>query len=521
MIDGITLFLLTVAGFLAAVVLTPLARLLATHCGLVDRPDAVRKIHGRSIALGGGVAVLFSTALVVGLALLLPSVSQHLTESEWSFLKGLGPAAAVLCVVGLFDDFKGLRARQKLLGQIIASLTLMCSGFVIHSVQLFGSNIDLGLLSWPFTLFWLLGAINSVNLIDGADGLATTVGIVLSGTIAWMALIGSNDFSAVIALGLMGSLVGFLCYNFPPATIFLGDAGSMLIGLLAGALAIHTCLKGPATIAMAAPVAIWAVPAFDCAIAIARRKLTGRSVCTVDRGHLHHCLIRSGYSGRSLLFGVALLCGITASGALLSMKFGSEWMAFASVALVVGVLVVTRVFGHGEFLLATTQARQLVESLLTPPWRARGGVQKSTVRLQGSREWEHLWAALIESVDSLGLVRVRLTLNLPWLHENYHASWNRDSATKVEERWHIEIPLNVEGRIVGLLLVAGTTAEGAVGARLSQLGALVESVEDQLEHLIRESKVAMSAEPASAAAAALAGSDVSFGPELSRIDLPS
>src|SRR5690606_784525 len=108
------------------------------------------------------------------------------------------------------------------------------SGLVIQHIAVFGHMIDLGILAWPFTLFWLLGAINAVNLIDGADGLATTVGIILSGAMATMALMNGLMTDAIVALALCGSLCGFLRYNFPPATIFLGDAGSMVIGLIAG-----------------------------------------------------------------------------------------------------------------------------------------------------------------------------------------------------------------------------------------------------------------------------------------------
>ena len=133
---------------------------------------------------------------------------------------------------------------------------LFRSGFKIESIRIFHWQIDLGILSWPFTCLWMLGAVNALNLIDGVDGLATTVGIILCSTLALMASINGYAVEAILAVAMVGALIGFLYFNFPPATVFLGDAGSMLIGLVAGSLAIRCSLKGPATVALAGPLEI-------------------------------------------------------------------------------------------------------------------------------------------------------------------------------------------------------------------------------------------------------------------------
>ena len=198
---------------------------------------------------------------------------------------------AVIVVVGLVDDRIKLRGRLKLIGQFAAALVLVAGGLVIQRIGIFGQQIDLGLLSIPFTLFWLVGAVNAVNLLDGIDGLATMLGFILVATIAGMAALVGQTQVFVIAVVFAGSLLGFLRYNFPPATIFLGDAGSMLIGLVVGALAISGSLKGPGTVLLAAPLAVWTIPIFDSVAAILRRKLSGRSIYTTDRGHIHHRLL--------------------------------------------------------------------------------------------------------------------------------------------------------------------------------------------------------------------------------------
>src|SRR5437868_2212657 len=148
----------------------------------------------------------------------------------------------------------------------------------------------------PVTLFLLLGAIGSLNLIDGMDGLLSTVGVLVSLAVAGMAVMGGHWLAACAAVALAGALLGFLRYNFPPATIFLGDSGSMLIGLVLGVLAIKSALKTPTTVALMAPAVLLTIPIFDTFAAILRRKLTGRSIYSTDRGHLHHCLLSRGLS---------------------------------------------------------------------------------------------------------------------------------------------------------------------------------------------------------------------------------
>src|SRR5262249_14448388 len=201
---------------------------------------------------------------------------------------------------------------------------VISSGLVVERVRLFHYHLEFGLLAIPFTIFWLLGAINALNLIDGMDGLLTSVGLIISAAIAVMAAYQGHWMAACMAVALAGALLGFLVYNFPPARMFLGDSGSMLIGLVIGVLALQSSLKGPATVALTAPAAILAIPIFDTAAAILRRKLTGRSIYTTDRGHLHHCLLGRGLSTRVVLLCISSFCLLTGLGALASLAWGNE-----------------------------------------------------------------------------------------------------------------------------------------------------------------------------------------------------
>src|SRR5436190_969261 len=160
------------------------------------------------------------------------------------------------------DDMGRLRGRHKVLGQVAAVCLVMSFGVQVHTVHLFDYKLELGLLSILFTAFLLLGAINSLNLLDGMDGLLCCVGAIICVAMAATALVSQNLIAACISLSLAGALLGFLRYNFPPATIFLGDSGSMLIGLVIGVLAIQSSLKGPAAIALVAPTAVLIIPIF-------------------------------------------------------------------------------------------------------------------------------------------------------------------------------------------------------------------------------------------------------------------
>src|SRR5262249_47773209 len=155
------------------------------------------------------------------------------------FLVGFSGALLLMCGVGLIDDIWEVRGRQKLLAQFVAVGLIVCSGLTVREISILGWKCDLGLLAVPFTMAWLVGAINALNLIDGLDGLAGTVSVVLSGTIGVLAAASGRPAEAAFCWALMGGTLGFLIYNWSPAKIYLGDAGSLMIGLALGVLAMR------------------------------------------------------------------------------------------------------------------------------------------------------------------------------------------------------------------------------------------------------------------------------------------
>jgi UDP-GlcNAc:undecaprenyl-phosphate/decaprenyl-phosphate GlcNAc-1-phosphate transferase len=467
----LTLLCILVASAGLSLGLTPLARALARRVGLVDKPDGRRKVHDRATPVAGGLAVLASAALAVGAALLSPRVGGSAVQGP--FLLGLLLGAVLICAVGVLDDFVGLRGRHKLMGQIAAALTVIAFGVCVRRVMVLGWEVELGLLSVPFTLFWLLGAINALNLIDGMDGLLGSLGLIVSLTLAAVAALAGEWLAAAVAVAMAGALLGFLRYNLPPASIFLGDGGSMVIGLVLGTLAIQGSLKAPTTIVLSAPLVLLTLPLFDTTAALVRRKLTGRSIYTTDRGHLHHCLQRHGLSRPVVLALVVCCCLVTGAGVVVSRAFDNEFIGVVTALSVVGTLIVTRLFGHAEAVLVKERVVGLISSLLRS-WRREPACQLQ-VRLQGTGEWQHLWVRLTDSAERLNLREVRLDVNAPALHEDYHARWDRlGDEGEFSDLWRAQIPVQAHGLDVGRLELAGRRDDEPVWRKIETVSRVVE-----------------------------------------------
>jgi UDP-GlcNAc:undecaprenyl-phosphate GlcNAc-1-phosphate transferase len=469
-----------------SLLLTPVARRMASRCGLVDNPDGRRKLHSKPIPVAGGFPLLAATVgSLVLIAAFDPDGVGAVIAAESTCLTGLLLSALVICILGLVDDLGRLRGRHKLLGQTLAVGILIASGIEVHQIQMFGLTVDLGLLAVPFTAFLLLGAINSLNLIDGMDGLLSSVGLIICAGMAAMAALNERWAAAYIALALAGALLGFLRYNFPPASIFLGDSGSMLVGLVVGVLAIQSSLKGPATAALAAPTALLTVPIFDTLAAILRRSLTGRSIYTTDRGHLHHCLLRSGLSNRRVLALVSAFCLITVFGTLASLALKNELLAILSGVVVISLLVVTRLFGHAELSLV----RQRVHSLFASFFKLPKGKPASEieVRLHGKVDWKELWLQITACGPQLNLGRARLDINAPAIGESYHAQWTGSLVGEDYEdpvaQWSAEIPLITRGRVVGRVAVAGHRDDQPIWEKIATLARLVQDFETTVSQL--------------------------------------
>ncbi len=477
-----------ILSFLLSYLLTPLIRRAAVHWGFVDRPDAHRKIQTSAVSLGGGIGLFIATFVVVHLAAVLWGWDLWLMTDKPISVIGLGAAAVLLVTVGLVDDAVGIRGSYKLFWQVVAASLVMGGDLNVPALQIFGTTIELGFFGGLVAIIWLLAAINSLNLIDGVDGLAGSVGVVFSLTLGVIAFWTKDYLDALIAFSLAGSLLGFLRYNFPPATIYLGDAGSMLIGLVLGGIALRCTSKQAATTAFAALLAIWSIPMFDAAAAIIRRKLTGRSIYATDRGHIHHVLLTRGMSAAQAVALITGLCIVTSFGAVVSLVYEVEWFGIAVVVAVIGLLVATRIFGHVEFLLVNTRLYGVGRMLSPFAERSNPGGNNSSLNIQGTGRWENLWGAILESVDRFQISKMRLNLSLPRQHEEFYATWSRGGNHRQQSVWSVEIPLFVDDVCVGRLSASGCQRQNSVASDMSAFLDFVESVESQLAVLARQAR---------------------------------
>ena len=442
-------------ALLIAILATPVARGLSVKIGLVDHPDTHRKLHKEPIALCGGIVVLLSLITTTALMLGIRDDFAEVAYTKLYQVIALTVGAIAIVTLGVLDDRFGLRGRQKLLGQILICLSVMAFGFQVPTISVFGWTVELGLLVVPVTLGWLLLSINSVNLIDGADGLCSSVGWISASAIAGLAWLTGNYVEAMVAAALAGSLLGFLFFNLPPAKVFLGDAGSMFVGLFLGLLSITCVRRGSEPLPILVPVGLLAIPLFDSCMAIVRRTLAGRSIFTVDRGHLHHNLMRLGIKSHLLVGAITVLSVLTCGGALAAGFFQNDWISVASIALALGSLVITRAFGFAELELLSKRVMGFSKSLVGRRGIHANAARIQKVRLQGSREWDIIWSSLVEFAEKHGVAKVSLDLNMPWLHEGFHANWHVAKMPDSSERWALKIPVQSQGRILGRVEVVG------------------------------------------------------------------
>lgn len=356
-------FILTVS---VAFVFTMIARGLAPRLGMLDLPDGVRKLHVAPIPLLGGLALL--GAIFVGSGVTVASDKFGLIDLQLpiGFVTILLASAAAFCAIGLYDDKYNLCARNKFLLQIIACLPFAISGHRIEHVEFLGATLDFGQLGIPFTVLWIVSCVNVVNLIDGMDGLASTICLILAMVMTPIAILNGNMAIAMLSLIYAASLLGFLLHNWPPAKIFLGDAGSLLIGFLAGALSVGGVFKTATGFTLVMPLVVLSVPFFDTFLAIVRRKLKGQQISHPDRCHIHHQLQDRGLSSSQTLLvltGICLLMGMTA---VVSALLKTDLVALVGCITILAILVGARVFARQEtnlFLYHVRAAHSVLTSV--------------------------------------------------------------------------------------------------------------------------------------------------------------
>jgi UDP-GlcNAc:undecaprenyl-phosphate GlcNAc-1-phosphate transferase len=315
------LLALGLTSFSMCLLMTPLCRDLALRYNLVDHPDEDRKLHGRPIPRLGGVPIVLAYVGTLAVIFALAPAHHRLYMQHKDLLWSLLPATAIVFITGLVDDLIGLKPWQKLLGQLAAAGVAVGLGthFITTNSRFFAHHSALATpwLIYPISIVWLIGCTNAVNLIDGLDGLASGVGLFATVTTLLVAIFTGDAGLMLATLPLAGCLLAFLCFNFSPASIFLGDSGSLTIGFALGCFTLIWSQRSGTIMGLVAPLIALALPLVDVGLAICRRYLRHVPIFKGDRGHIHHMVLARGYRPRTtalILYGV---CAVAASLALM------------------------------------------------------------------------------------------------------------------------------------------------------------------------------------------------------------
>lgn len=350
--EYLIVFLLSAAASLIA---TPLLRKLALRLNITDRPSS-RKIHRQPIPYLGGLAFHFSTtAAFLYLFWFAPYVLD--VQMSISQLLAFYIVAMGFQLLGIVDDAHPITARKKLLMQAILAVILVRSGFTIEQMSSpSGDAIPLGFLGGAVSVLWILTIVNAINFIDGLDGLAT--GVVFFAALAnfAIALHPWQNFVCLISLILMGATLGFLPYNFSPAKIFMGDAGSLYLGVLLAGSSLVSNTKGATVMSLSLPLVILSIPLLDTFLAVIRRGQRGMKFFTADREHVHHRLLRLGFTDRQATLSIYGLCFLLSMSAILADQLPKQYKLLF-------ILVFLAAIGWGYMVFTAVENRVIGNSV--------------------------------------------------------------------------------------------------------------------------------------------------------------
>src|SRR5467141_507405 len=438
-------------ALLASATFTRWVRDYSIARGWTSTPSLDRHVHTRPIPRLGGVAIFLTLWCMVLVAHWLPG---HFGTNEFIFphltIKILGPAT-IIFLLGLADDLFGVNAYVKFAVEAGAAVLLFCNGFGISHLSLLAGHPHLGwLVGLPLTILWVLWITNAFNLIDGLDGLAAGSALFSTLVNCVLAVLFHNEGILILTLVLAGAIAGFLRYNFNPASIFLGDCGSLLIGFLLSAIALAGSQKAPTMVAVAIPIVSLGLPILDVAVAVIRRFLSCKRLFDADREHIHHKLLGRGISHRQA---VLVLYGVSACFGLLSLLLlnpGGTAVAAVLVVVGIGVLIGVQQLRYHEFselgyvATRTLNQRHVIANDIS--------IRRAADALESCMTRAHFCQILQESLEPVGFdgFGVYLSSELPAGVEVYPVSsaggsklqffWNH-SVTSTETNWSLSFTL--------------------------------------------------------------------------------
>ncbi len=417
-----------------ALLITPVVIRLSRRLNIADVPGS-RHMHTKPIPHIGGVAIFFSVISLIVCTLFLSNVIGEAFRNILLKVIVLLSAATFIFCVGLIDDIrpKGLRARIKFLAQLVAAFAVCAVGIRIRTVVITDwLTLDFGWFSWPLTILWIVGITNALNLSDGLDGLAAGISAVACGVIAVFAIYIGQRVMAVLMLAMLGSVTGFLFFNFNPAKIFLGDSGSMFLGFTIASSSVLCSTKSPVLVGLALPVLALGVPIFDTLFSMLRRFIERRSMFSPDRGHFHHRLIDLGLKQRHVVITIYALTFVAAGLGMFMMVIHNVGSMIVFICILLSLLLVFRAFGYFRLrmTIAGLQKKYIISCQEREEKRSFDALQLIFRRAATLNQW---WQAVSSAAEDLDFFSLCLSLtNRDGTHRTL--TWNQNGKAPKSDR---------------------------------------------------------------------------------------
>lgn len=420
-----SLIFLGSVSFVLCLFLTPVVRGAFRRWGLTHRSDVASPLQ-HPIPRAGGVAIVISYLVAYLCLLAVPLHGGFIVWDSLSFTLRLLPASGLIFIIGLVDDIIGLEPWHKLVGETIAAGAAYWAGIHIQVLAAHGAGAWWNL---PVTIIWLVACTNAINLIDGVDGLATGIGLFATCTTLIAALIQHNTALAIATVPLAGCLLGFIRYNFNPATIFLGDCGSLFIGFLLGSYAVVWSQKAATILGMTAPLMALSIPLLDMAVAIARRFLRRQPLFEGDLNHIHHRLLNRGFTPRKVALVLYACAAIGAAGSLVVAN--KNISGFVILAFCMTTWIGVQHLGYVEFGVA---GRLLIDGAFRRLLNSHISIENLEESLAAAMTLDECWTVLRRCYREFGFYRIDLQM----------AGQKLSECAEIEplQSWKVTVPIS-------------------------------------------------------------------------------
>ncbi|MDB4917575.1 MAG: glycosyl transferase, family 4 [Gemmatimonadetes bacterium] len=465
-------------AYLSSALTQPIVRRIAFRLGFLDYPDAERRLHAQAVPRLGGVGVFVALLVAGSVAAAVDSGGHFLTQLPLILATTVG--GALLFLAGLADDIKGVPPVGKLLVQTAAALIVYRYGFRIqHAVIPGGFVIDLDWMALPVTVLWIVGLSNAFNLVDGADGLAGGVAIIALLATAASAMVTGDQPIVWCSLALIGAMLGFLRYNWPPARIFLGDSGSLVVGFLLAILTVKGMSRADGAVYGIAPIFALSYPLLDTGISMLRRWLRGDSLSRADGRHIHHQLQALGLGPRQTLL---VLYGLSAFVAALGLSATFAPPELTIAVAVAGAATLALILVYGAQWLEYHELIEAGASIGSAVMTARQRVQdkiyaRDVAQMVARARTTNELRAVIE--DSADLFRFT-HMELRWGTSRAIAPVRKVSPIDPSRLWALDYPISGKrGRKEPLFLCVWCSVDSIRAAGAERVTKIIASAVEQ------------------------------------------